>query len=494
MAQLLVIEDELVLAKNIARFFEQQGHSVAVANDGKSGVERARELAPDVVIVDFQLPNLNGLEVIRELRRLDEETRIVMITGHGSINLAVEAMKAGSMDLLTKPLSLASLNEVVQRAIKERSGRAVLRYYQQRDHQHASVNALIGECPQMRALREMIQAVAQSEPSDHTPAPPVLVLGETGTGKELVARACHLASPRSSGPFIEVNCAALPATLMEDELFGHEKGAFTDAKTRKVGLIEAADGGTLFLDEIGELELTLQAKLLRVLENYKVRPIGSVHDRGVNVRVVAATNRDLEAEAQAGRFRSDLVYRLSVLQVRIPPLRERGDDVLLLAREFLQRLSARYGRAPLRIDASAAVALSNYSWPGNVRELRNCLERAALMQRGPVLQAEDFGMSLVDVRKPAPSAVAPPAFPTAPARATAAASAAAGSAAAAAAADADSPAAATLAPLEAVEREHLLQALEAHNWNVSLAARALQVTRDTLRYRMAKHGLQREAR
>ncbi|GAB3767482.1 sigma-54 dependent transcriptional regulator [Ramlibacter monticola] len=470
MAQLLVIEDELVLAKNIARYFERQGHTVAVVHDGEAGLQTACELRPDVVIVDFQLPGLNGLEVIRELRRLDDEIRIVMITGHGTINIAVEAMKAGSMDLLTKPLSLASLDEVVQRAVRERAGRSMLRYYQQRDHQHSSVQSLIGECPQMHALREMIQAVAASEPSDNSPAPPVLVQGETGTGKELVARACHLASPRSGGPFIEVNCAALPANLMEDELFGHEKGAFTDARARKVGLIEAADGGTLFLDEIGELELSLQAKLLRVLENYKVRPIGSVHDRKINVRIVAATNRDLAAEARAGRFRSDLVYRLSVFQVRIPPLRERGDDVLMLAHEFLQRLGTRYGRPPMKLEGATAAALCTYPWPGNVRELRNCLERAVLMQRGPVLLPEDLGLlASAEALMPASAIQAPPPGPIA-------------------------TRAPGVVPLDSVEREHLLQALETHGWNVSLAARALQVTRDTLRYRMAKHGLTRQPR
>jgi two-component system, NtrC family, response regulator AtoC len=465
MATLLVIEDELVLAKNIARFFERQGHDVALAHDGATGLELARSRVPDVVIVDFQLPRLDGLAVIRELRRADEDVRIIMITGHGSINLAVEAMKAGSMDLLTKPLTLASLDEVVQRALRERSGRTVLRYYQQRDKQHASIDAMIGESPPMHRLRELIRAVAESEPRDHSAAPPVLIQGETGTGKELVARACHLASPRGGGPFIELNCAALPAALMEDELFGHEKGAFTDARTRKTGLFEAADGGTLFLDEIGEMELSLQAKLLRVLEDFKVRPVGSVHEKRVNVRVVAATNRDLAQEAQAGRFRHDLVYRLSVFHIRIPPLRERGDDVVVLAREFLQRMAERYARPALTLDEGALAALRGYSWPGNVRELRNCLERAVLMQRGPQLGAQDLAL---------PAAVAEAGGMHIPVAAPA-------------------PGAA-VASLDAVERQHLLQALEAHHWNVSLAARALQVTRDTLRYRMAKHGLQRSVR
>jgi two-component system response regulator AtoC len=486
MSQLLVIEDELVLAKNIARFFERQGHTVGLAHDGQAGLDLAREVLPDVVIVDFQLPHLNGLEVIRELRRLDDEMRIVMITGHGTINLAVEAMKAGSMDLLTKPLSLATLDEVVQRAVRDRAGKTVLRYYQQRDNQHASVNALVGDCPQMRALREMILAVSQSEPSDLSPVAPVLVQGETGTGKELVARACHMAGPRASGPFIEVNCAALPATLMEDELFGHEKGAFTDARARKVGLIEAADGGTLFLDEIGELELSLQAKLLRVLENFRVRPIGSVNDRRVNVRIVAATNRDLTREAQAGRFRSDLVYRLSVFQIRIPPLRERGEDVMLLAQEFLQRLAARYGRPALRLQPAAQFALRNYPWPGNVRELRNCLERAVLMQRGPDLDPEDLALPARDALMP---------MQLRPAASTGMQLVGGGPISGFGSLSGPAPLGAGIgvAPLDEVERQHLLQALETHGWNVSLAARALQVTRDTMRYRMAKHGLHRHA-
>ena len=470
MAQLLVIEDELVLAKNIARFFERQGHAVSVAHDGREGVSLAGQVAPDAVIVDFQLPGLNGLEVIRELRRADDQVRIVMITGHGSINLAVEAMKAGSMDLLTKPLSLAALDEVIQRALRERSDKAVLQYLQARDNRHASVEALVGRAPAMLALRELIRTIAQSEPADGSPVSPVLVQGETGTGKELVARACHLAGPRHDRPFIEVNCAALPSNLMEDELFGHEKGAFTDARTRKVGLIEAADGGTLFLDEIGEMELSLQAKLLRVLENLKVRPLGAVTDRRVNVRVVAATNRDLVREAQEKRFRSDLLYRLSVFQIRIAPLRERGDDVVLLAQHFLAQLASRYGRSELLLDDGARAALIGYSWPGNVRELRNVLERLVLIHRQPVVTASDLAL-------PADLAAAPQEATSAPA--------AGGHAVAATGAGAG-------LPLEVVERQHLTQALEAHQWNVSLAARALGVTRDTLRYRMQKYGLQRD--
>lgn len=458
MAQLLVIEDEMVLAKNMARYFERQGHGVAIAHTGDEGLALAAQVAPDVVIVDFQLPGLNGLEVIKALRQTGTETRIIMVTGHGSIHLAVEAMKAGSMDLLTKPISLAALDAVVGRALQERGDRLALNHYRHKEALHTSVHALIGESPAMRALRDQIQAIASSEPRDHAPVAPVLVLGETGTGKELVARACHQAGPRAGAPFIDINCAALPAHLMEDELFGHEKGAFTDARQRKMGLIESADGGTLFLDEIGELDPALQAKLLRVLENQRVRPLGAVRDRQVNIRVVAATNRDLAQAVAAGRFRGDLLYRLSVLQIQLPPLRNRPGDVRLLAHHFLNHLSKRYGREPVGLTPGAEQALDAYPWPGNVRELRNTLERAVLMHPYPVLDAAQLGLP--------PTANGgghtAPGAPHTP-----------------------------IGSLEALERQHLLDALERTQWNVSLAARALGVSRDTLRYRIQKHQLQR---
>ncbi len=324
MASILVIEDERVLAKNMVRFFESLGHYAEAAHDGISGVQAAARMVPDVVIVDFQLPGMDGLEVIRQLRQTEDPPRIVMVTGHASVTLAVDAMKAGSMDLLTKPVTLASLREVVERALRERGEQRALHFYRQREASHSSLKALIGESPEMVALRSMVQKLSLLEPTDQTSAAPILIIGETGTGKELVARACHQAGPRADAPFVEINCAALPAHLMEGELFGYEKGAFTDAHARKMGLIESADGGTLFLDEIGEMDLGLQAKLLRVLENFKVRRLGSLTDRQVNVRIVAATNRDLDIQVREGRFRSDLLYRLRVFQIQIPPLRARG--------------------------------------------------------------------------------------------------------------------------------------------------------------------------
>lgn len=455
MASILVIEDERVLAKNMVRFFESLGHNAEAAHDGITGVQAAARMVPDVVIVDFQLPGMDGLEVIRQLRQTDDPPRIVMVTGHASVTLAVDAMKAGSMDLLTKPVTLASLREVVERALRERGEQRALHFYRQREASHSSLKALIGESPEMVALRSMVQKLSLLEPTDQTSAAPILIIGETGTGKELVARACHQAGPRADAPFVEINCAALPAHLMEGELFGYEKGAFTDAHARKMGLIESADGGTLFLDEIGEMDLGLQAKLLRVLENFKVRRLGSLTDRQVNVRIVAATNRDLDIQVREGRFRSDLLYRLRVFQIQIPPLRARGEDVLHLARHLLDQQSRKYGHGTLRLDASAAQALKGYAFPGNVRELRNLLERAALLQTGGVIKIADLALPPAEVRS-APAAGAGP-----------------------------------VTSLEAVEREHLVRALEAHHWNVTRAARSLDISRDTLRYRMERHGLKR---
>jgi DNA-binding NtrC family response regulator len=459
MATLLVIEDEWVLAKNMARYFEKQGHLVEVANDGAIGVQTAQRIQPDVVIVDFQLPGMDGLEVIRALRKQDDPPRIVMVTGHASVTLAVDAMKAGSMDLLTKPVTLSNLNDVVQRALTERGERRALEYYRRRDASQASLDALVGTSAVMGNLRDLIRTFSGIEPTDQTPAAPILVLGETGTGKELVARACHQAGPRAQAPFIEINCAALPAHLIEGELFGFEKGAFTDAHARKIGLIEAADGGTLFLDEIGELDLALQAKLLRVLENLKVRRLGALVDRQVNVRIVAATNRDLEEQVKEGKFRADLMYRLKVFQILIPPLRARSEDIPVLARHFLGQLASRYGRTELHMDDQGLAALVAHPWPGNVRELRNALERAVLLQKTGFLRAADFAL------------VTPASMGTAAAHAV--------------------PLAEQSMSLDALEREHVQRALAQSAGNVSKAAKLLGISRDTLRYRMERHGLQR---
>ena len=459
MANILIIEDEVTLARNVARYFEKLNHAVTMAHDGPAGVEAARRSMPEVAIVDYQLPGLDGIDVIRALRANDDQIRIVMVTGHASVPMAIDAMKAGSFDLLTKPVALVALRAVVDRALAESGNRKALQYYQSRQAGEAGLDALVGESPPMRALRTLVRTLAISEPTDNSPVAPILVLGETGSGKELVARACHFAGPRSQAPFVEINCAALPTHLMEGELFGYEKGAFTDARARKIGLIEAADGGTLLLDEIGELDLNLQAKLLRVLENLRVRRLGAVQDRLVNVRVVAATNRDLDDLVAAGKFRGDLLYRLRVFQINLPPLRARGDDVLLLAERFIGQIAARYAKRAPTLDDSAVRALRQHRWPGNVRELRNVIERAVLLGNAPRLGAADLGLVqgltvVSDVASIEP----------------------------------DTASAGGIS-LEAIERQHLVAALQQAGWNVTKAARALQISRDTLRYRIEKHGL-----
>ena len=459
MATLLVIEDELVLAKNIARFFEKAGHLVEVAHDGAVGLHAAERIQPDVVIVDFQLPGMDGLEVIRALHKQDDPPRIVMVTGHASVTLAVDAMKAGSMDLLTKPVTLQHLQQVVERALAQRGEHRALDYYRQREARQASLDTLVGESAAMQRLRELIRTVSATEPADQSAAAPILITGETGTGKDLVARACHHSGPRAKAAFIELNCAALPGHLMEAELFGFEKGAFTDAHARKIGLIEAADGGTLFLDEIGELDLALQAKLLRVLENLRVRRLGALTERQINVRIVAATNRDLAAQVRDGRFRADLMYRLQVFQIHVEPLRTRTEDVPALARHFLAQLANRYARSELTLDDSAMAALMAHDWPGNVRELRNVLERAVLLQRSGALTASSL-MLAHTTRTAAP-------------------------------AQGGSTEPHGAVSLDAVEREHLLRALTQCKWNVTQSAKLLGISRDTLRYRIERHGLQR---
>ena len=337
----LLIEDEEQLARNVKLYLERAGFEVRVAGSAEAGVEALEQFKPEAVVLDFNLPGMDGLEALARIRKRDADTIVVMVTGHGSEQVAVDAMKAGAYDYLTKPFALDKLKLVLDRALLEGRRQQELAYHRRRDADAGSSPTLIGESPAMQRLRDAIARILDAEARLSGGAPPaVLITGETGTGKELVARALHFEGPRSAAPFVEINCANIPAHLLEAELFGFERGAFTDARERKIGLIEAADGGTLFLDEIGECELGLQSKLLKLLEDRKVRRLGSVREQQVNLRIVAATNRDLEALVREGRFRSDLYFRLNILRVCTPPLRERGDDIAV-AREALPRRASR---------------------------------------------------------------------------------------------------------------------------------------------------------
>ena len=463
----LIIEDEETLARNIMRYLERFGFEARVANDGAAGLAMFESFKPDVVLLDLRLPDMDGVEILKRIRAADEGIKVLMMTAHGSVLNAVEAMKAGARDYLTKPVVLSELKRVVERAISEEQAEETLSYYRRQSGGVRGLGALIGESPGMAQVKDKVRQLIEADGRlGDAPPPPVLITGETGTGKDMVAAAIHYEGPRRAKPFIEINCAGMPATLVEEELFGHERGAFTDAKERKIGLFEAASGGTLFLNEVGELEVGVQAKLLKLLEDHKVRRLGAIREHTVDVRVIAATNQDLEARIREQAFRADLFFRLNIAAFSLPPLRDRDGDILLLAEHFLGDLTGRYGGPSRTLTDGARRALLAYPWPGNVRELKNVMEQAVLFSSdGPI---GDSMLALSPLGKEPERGLGGVSSGT-PLR--------------------DSHA--TAFDLGAAERTMIEQALQTADWNVTQAAKLLGVTRDTLRYRMVKFGLER---
>jgi two-component system response regulator AtoC len=458
----LVVEDEVILAGAISTYLERHGYATAVAYCGEEGVRLTEEASPDVAVVDIKLPGIDGLEVLSRVRDVSPATEVIMMTAYASVSSAVEAMRRGAVDYLHKPLDLEELRVVVDKALAHQRLRRELAYLKRRDEATGQLSGIIGDAPAIRAIRQQIAQIAALESPESGPGPTVLILGETGVGKELAARAIHRLSARASGPFIEINCAAVPATLLEAELFGYERGAYTDAHSAKPGLFEAAEGGTLFLDEIGHLALGLQVKLLKVIEERWVRRLGGLRTKTVNVRIVAATNRDLEAAVGEGSFRADLYYRIKVLTLDIPPLRARGGDILLLARHFLERFSKQYARPLKALTPEAETALLRYAWPGNVRELAHVMERVAILHQGPTVRAEDLGL-------PGGRAEVPVVVGTGGKVVV------------------DFTAGGIV--LDEVERQLIEAALEASGWNRTAAAQLLGISKETLRYRMEKYRL-----
>jgi DNA-binding NtrC family response regulator len=457
---ILIIDDEQTLARNLAVYLERLDFEARTCGTAEEGLAAYAEFKPDVVLLDHNLPGMSGLEALARLRALDPAACVVLMTGHGGVELAVNAMKQGAADYLSKPLALSGVKLLIERLLDRTRLETQVRYFKDRQAEGSGLDKIIGRSPAMGALRERIERLLETERRvADGEAPTVLILGETGTGKELVARALHYGAARSDGPFVELNCGALPAHLIEAELFGHERGAFTDARERKVGLVETADQGTLFLDEIGEAEPSTQVRLLKLLEDKRFRRLGSAREQQVNVRIVSATHRSLEELVKAGQFRADLYYRLRVVEIKVPPLRERGRDVVELAEHFLQAQAQRYRRGAMRLSADAEEALLRHPWPGNVRELRNVMEQAVLMAAGPAISARE--LSLLDLGAPAAKA----------------------GAAAAPAADED-------LDLERSERRLIELALQRADGNVTRAARLLGISRDTLRYRLERLGLQ----
>jgi DNA-binding NtrC family response regulator len=393
-ADVLVVEDRDALRTMLRLALESHGYRVIEARDQPDAEAALSRQPPAVVITDLRLPSGDGLGVLRAARQIDPPVPVVVMTAYGGIQDAVAAMKDGALDFLAKPVDPDHLRIVVGRAVAEqRLARDHERLLQEAAERRGAP-AVVGTAP---ALLKAIQAMQRAAATDVT----VLLAGESGTGKELFARSLHAWSRRSDGPFIAINCAAIPETLLEPELFGYEKGAFTGATQRKLGRIELAHRGTLFLDEIGELAPTLQAKVLRVLETHEIERVGGTTTVRVDLRLVAATNRDLQREVAERRFREDLFFRLSVLPITVPPLRERGEDILLLARHFVARHAQASGRRTPTIADDAADALFAYAWPGNVRELQNCLERAAILADGNLIRARH--LRLTETAVPAPA-------------------------------------------------------------------------------------------
>jgi two-component system, NtrC family, response regulator AtoC len=394
---ILVIDDDERYADVLASFLRKEGHEVALAPTGEAGVGRFQAEGADIVLLDLRLPGMGGLEVLEQLRRANDAAAVIVMTAHGSIASAVEAMRHGALDYVTKPVDLEALSLRLDQARSLVGLRADLSYLLDRERRGAGLEGFVGACPAMRRVAERIQEVART---DNTT---VLVTGESGTGKEVAARAIHARSARRQRPLMQIDCTSIPLPLLESELFGHERGAFTGADRLKKGLLELADGGTVLLDEIGDMDPTLQAKLLRVLQERRFRRVGGTRDLLFDVRVIAATNQDLDRLCLEGRFRRDLLYRLRVFQVDLPPLRERGEDILALADAFLQQFAAAF-RKPVRgLDEAARAALRAYAFPGNVRELRNIVEQAVILAKGEVVTRELLSLPAAAAAAPAPA-------------------------------------------------------------------------------------------
>ena len=378
----LVVDDEAEMRALLVDGLRRHGFDVIARGDGASALELLGERDVDAVVTDVRMRGMSGLDLTRAVADHRPGTPVLVVTGFGSLESAVEALRAGAVDFVQKPVEVRALALLVQRAVEVKSLKAEL-VRLRAPPETLDVPGLLGDSAALRRVRELVSQVARLESN-------VLVTGESGTGKEVVARALHELSSRRAGPFVAINVSAVPETLLESQLFGHVKGAFTDAREARAGLLQEANGGTLFLDEIGEMPAVMQPKLLRALQDRRVRPVGADKEVALDFRLVCATNRDLDEAVAQGEFREDLYYRINVIPIELPPLRSRGDDVLLLATRFLQQNAARGGQAPRRLSPAAAVALRAWSWPGNVRELENCMEYASGLARFDEILVEDL--------------------------------------------------------------------------------------------------------
>jgi len=387
--KVLVVDDELLVLRSTRRLLADEGYEVETAASAAEGLAAFEALRPQVVLLDVRLPDGSGLDILPQMRRIDPSVQVVIVTAFGEPKDIVLAMKQGAADYLKKPYELSELLHAVRSATRVLDRETQLKVYRKRERAHYAQSQMIGRCAAMREVKDLVRKVARSDATN------VLITGESGTGKELVARAIHFESSRRSGPLMDVNCSGFQENLLENELFGHERGAYTDASYLKRGLVELCDGGTLLLDEVGDMPLAIQAKLLRFIDNKKFRRVGGNVDYSVDIRVLAATNANLEERIREGAFRADLFYRLKVVAIHMPPLRDRGEDILNLAHAFLGRFSRKFRKEFVQIAPEAAHLLRRWRWPGNVRELENLLERIVLLEEGPDLERRHLPPAMI---------------------------------------------------------------------------------------------------
>jgi two-component system response regulator AtoC len=450
--KLLVVDDEHLIRWSLEQNLKKQGYEVVTAGSGEDALRLVREEQPDLVLLDIQLPGISGIDVLEKIKDHDEDIIVIMVTANSGLENAVSAMRRGAYDYISKPFNLDELSIVVKKALETSDLKQEVVRLRTETKKNGPPN-IVGESPQIKYLMEVLEKVARSEAST------VLVQGESGTGKELVAKWIHYSSNRAEKPFIAINCAAVPATLLESELFGHEKGAFTDAKVTKKGLFELADGGTVFLDEIGDMEMGMQAKLLRFLEDRSFRRIGGSRVFTVDVRIISATNKELQKSIEEKTFRNDLYYRLQVIPIFLPSLRERKEDIIPLATHFINLYNKDFNKKVQGIAGMAERMMIDYSWPGNVRELKNVIERAIILGNDETLLLEHLPLEMVAKASP-PSCALSSSFQLPPEG----------------------------IDIEEVEKELIRQALEITEWNQSKAAKKLNLGIDAFRYRMKKFG------
>jgi two-component system nitrogen regulation response regulator NtrX len=461
--RILVIDDEAAIRDSLRMILEYEDYEFIGAASGPDGIASVKRDTPDLVVLDIKMPGMNGLDTLAEIRKIDEALPVAMISGHGTITDAMQATRLGAFDFIEKPFTSERVLVTVAKGLEVRELRQ-----ENRELKLAmeSKYEIVGQSP---TLRRVLESVKRAAPTNAT----VLLLGESGVGKELVARTIHRNSPRAGQRFVQVNCAAIPEELIESELFGHEKGSFTGATEKQIGKFEQADRGTIFLDEVGDMSPKTQAKVLRVLQEQEVERLGSARTIKVDVRVIAATNKNLEDAIQRGEFREDLYFRLNVIPIVVPPLRERREDIPLLVQHFARMTSDEHNLRPRKFDAAAMDALQRYRWRGNIRELRNAIERLMIMAAGDVVHLEDLPAEIRSGEQPRPIMIDGPA-PTA------------------AGVEAPPPAGTLREFKDAAERAYLVQKLRETNWNISKTAEIIDTPRSNLYKKLEQYGIKQE--